>query len=283
MVQVPQPTAESIGSLIYRKFKLPLHHSRLTDPEALVEFWSLARGAADTVGVTLSEPDWAEPARARRVVFYDTDEFDLYGNCFILRKRTSLRRNHSARVEVALKFRHADRRSVANMDLRPAAEIPHTIRFKEQILPPPDNELGMGSIFSRACKIIEPCDLEGVPYRTLAEVFPALRRPEVDPDATLKVVRGAIVSETISEIGRLDLGDGIAAKALISLWRLEREREGLTGEFSFQIKYDAAKVRSERIRELSESFYLALQLRLAGWGKAGATKVHEVYRLETHC
>ena len=71
-------TTLNARSLIRRKFKLPLDLLRLADPETLAEIWCFVRRAADVTGVGLSEPDSPMQTRARTVIFYDTDKFDLY-------------------------------------------------------------------------------------------------------------------------------------------------------------------------------------------------------------
>ena len=104
------------------------------------------RRAADATGVGLSEPDPPMQTRARTVIFYDTDKFDLYTNNFVLRKRISLARDHSAHQALVFKFRHPDRRTTESVDPRPAAEIPHTVRFKEQLLPSLQDKRGIRRI-----------------------------------------------------------------------------------------------------------------------------------------
>jgi hypothetical protein len=280
-VCVARPTADIKDSLVYRKFKLPLDHSRFTDPKALAELRTGARQAAVTTGAALSEPVCREYTRSRRVIFYDTDEFDLYRNSFILRKRTPSSRDHSARQEIVFKFRHPDRLIALRVDPRPAAEVPHTLRFKEQVLPSSPNECGVRSIFQHSCKIFEQCNLQDLPFGRLAELFPALRQLKVHPDARLKSVNGVTVDESLSEIGKLEFAEQVAARALLSLWNLKPGQRALAAEVSFQIKYDLRKISSEGIRRQSESLYLELQSRLAGRTIPGGTKVREVYRLYT--
>jgi hypothetical protein len=90
------------------------------------------------------------------VTFCDTDKLDLYRNNFVLRKRISLARNHSAHQELVFKFRHPDRHTTESVDPRPVAEIPHTVRFKEQVLPSLHSDRGIRRIFWHGCKILEP-------------------------------------------------------------------------------------------------------------------------------
>src|SRR5258708_16996010 len=143
------------------------------------------------------------------------------------------------------------------IDPRPAAEIPHILRFKEQVLPLGPNERGMRSIFWHGCKIFEPCNLQELPYGRLAAVFPPLHL-RVDPDARLKSVNGVIVDESLSEIGKLEFAEQVTARALCSLWSPKPGQRALPGEFSFQIKYDLGRISSERVTSQSESLYLEL-------------------------
>jgi hypothetical protein len=264
----------------YRKFKLPLDRRHLADPKGLAEIWDMVRRAAYATEVGLSEPDSAKQMRVRTVIFYDTNNCDLYRNSFMLRRRISLARDDSGRQELVFKFRHPDRRTTESVDPRPVVEIPHTVRFKEQVLPSSDTNRGIRRIFWHGSKILEPWDLENVPYGRLAEVFPALRRRGVgaDPDASVKAVNDLIVDESLFEIGTLNFA-GIVAKALISLWRVEPAQRVLTGEVSYQIKYDPGRTGIGPMTRLSESFYLELQSRLRGWTTGGSTKVRELYRL----
>ena len=280
-MSIARPTTNIRDSFVYRKFKLPLDHSRLSDPKTLAELRTALRQAAITTGVALSEPAWRAYTRNRSVIFYDTDEFDLYRNSFILRKRTPLSRDHSARQEIVFKFRHPDRLVALSVDPRPALEIPHILRFKEQVLPSPSNERGMRSIFWHGCKILEQCNLQDLPYGRLAALFPALRQLRIHPDARLKSVNGVTVDESLSEIGKLEFAEQVTARALLSRWSLRPGQKALAAELSFQIKYDLRKISSTGIRSQSESLYLELQSRLAEWTKPGGTKVREVYRLYT--
>lgn len=174
-------TTLNARSLIRRKFKLPLDLLRLADLEALAEIWCFVRRAANVTGVGLSEPDSPMQTRARTVIFYDTDKFDLYRNNFVLRKRIFLARDDSAHQALVFKFRHPDRCTTESVDPNPAAEIPHTVRFKEQLLRSLRDNRGIRRIFWHGCKIVEPCELDNVPFARLAEIFPALRHRGIRP------------------------------------------------------------------------------------------------------
>jgi hypothetical protein len=234
--------------------------------------------AAVTGGVAFAEVGGPARERDRSVIFYDTADFNLYRNNFMLRKRVSWARDGAAREELVFKFRHPDRHLAAAVDPRPAVEVPHTIRFKEQILPTPDGRR-MRSIFWHGCKIRQPAELENVSFSTLARVFPALRNPGADPEERLTAVNGLTVDERLVELGTLKFAKSATAKALISLWRVAPSDRVLTSEFSFQTKYEAGKATSARVRSLSNGLYLELQQRFGELTTSGSTKARELYEL----
>ncbi len=49
-----------------------------------------------------------------------------------------------------------------------------------------------------------------------------------------------IVEEVLQDIGILDFGEGITAKANVALWRARGDHRPLIGEFAFQIKFKRA-------------------------------------------
>jgi hypothetical protein len=263
---------------IIQKFKLPLDPELLTASQTLVELASIVRQAAAASGVAFAEVGGLARERDRTVIFYDTPDFDLYRNNFMLRKRVSWASYGAAREELVFKFRHPDRYLVAAVDPRPAVEVPYKIRFKEQILPAPDGH-GMRSIFWHGCKIRQPAELENVSFSTLARVFPALRNPGAHPEQRLTAVNGLTVDERLVELGTLKFAKSATAKALISLWRVAPDERVLISEFSFQTKYEAGKANSVRVRSLSNQLYLELQQNLGGLTTPGSTKARELYGL----
>jgi hypothetical protein len=89
---------------IIRKFKLPLDPELLTACQTLAELASIVRQAAATSGVAFAEVGGLARERDRTVIFYDTTDFDLYRNNFMLRKRVSWARDGAACEELVFKF-----------------------------------------------------------------------------------------------------------------------------------------------------------------------------------
>ena len=84
--------------------------------------------------------------------FYDTPEFDLCNNHFILRKRTFYdqgwpRPGH----ELAFKYRTPELKNSAAVDVRPQLGGHDEIKFKEELLLERDRLGGMRSVYSHGC------------------------------------------------------------------------------------------------------------------------------------
>jgi hypothetical protein len=262
---------------IIRKFKLQLDPELPTGPQRLADISAIVREAAVASGVGFGEID-RPGERGRAVIFYDTADFALYRNNFMLRKRVYWEHDGATREELVFKFRHSDRSLVTAMDPRPAVEVPYVMRFKEQILPSTDGH-GMRSIFWHGCKIQQSVEPENFSFGTLARVFPALQSLSADPDKHLTAVNSYIVDERLVELGMLKFAKSVTANAHISLWRVAPGEQLLASELSFQTEYDAAKTHSARVRSLSDELYLELLRRLRGLTTSGSTKARELYGL----
>jgi hypothetical protein len=96
----------------------------------------------------------------------------------------------------------------------------------------------------------------------------------------VSLVSDAIVEEVLQDIGVLDFGDGMTAKANVALWRARGDHRPLIGEFAFQVKFKkCADLREEALRR-GEKFFLDLQNAAKDWIQLGATKTGIVYRLK---
>jgi hypothetical protein len=135
-MKLAQQMAASSRTII-RKFKFPLDRELPTGPERLAELKGILRDAAIAGGVGFGEID-GPSERGRIVIFYDTADFALYRNNFMLRRRVSWEHDGATREELVFKFRHPDHCLAAAIDPRPAVRVPYVMRFKEQILPSPD-------------------------------------------------------------------------------------------------------------------------------------------------
>ena len=96
----------------------------------------------------------------------------------------------------------------------------------------------------------------------------------------MELVGDTIVEEVLQDIGVLDFGDGLSAKANVALWRARGDHRPLIGEFAFQIKFKKRDDLREDAMRRAEGFFLALQYAAKDWIALGATKTGVVYRLK---
>ena len=206
-------------SVQYREYKLILRPDRFTSPEGLHEFGKLVRSAAKKEGVGVARTQAAGENLLREIVFYDTPAFDLYEGAFILRQRAQHRDGWPVGdSELTLKFRHPELDAAAKIDVRPATEHAFRIKFKEEVLPPTGRAAGMRSLYSHNVVLTLPPDHLQKDVERAARVFPTLR-DLLARAKPLEVVQRARITEVLDEVGVLDFGHGLTAKATVALWR----------------------------------------------------------------
>ena len=81
------------------------------------------------------------------------------------------------------------------------------------------------------------------------------------------------------DIGSLDFGKGLTAKANISLWRSLGDHSVMCGEFAYQTKFASREDVDDKQRQRVEELFIKLQMIAEGWLYLGTTKTGLVYRL----
>jgi len=161
----------------YREYKILLDPVRFFEPGRFKEYWGLISGIAKNCGVTVREHEHGFHRLVREVLFYDTPEFDLYRNAFILRKRTFYKDGWPLRDhELAIKFRHPDFATAASVDVHPRLEGKAEIKFKDEVLPLKDRLGGIRSLYSHNCILTSPQVILDQGLLDVRDVFPALDR-----------------------------------------------------------------------------------------------------------
>jgi hypothetical protein len=275
-----EPIAVPSDRIQYREYKLLLKADRFHKPESFHKFWKLLHHASKSLGIKLSKPDKHISPHVREVVFYDTPHFKLYSHGFILRKRTFYKHglpepNH----ELVLKFRDPNKELAASIDVRPLLPCVHVIKFKEEILLPRDGKVGLRTVYSHNCELDTPNILLTQRFETTAQAFPALKRADANPKASLSIVNNASIEEYLVQLGELDFGGHMIAKASVAVWRVRTTDTPLVGELGYQIKFDRPEALHRKPRELSELFYTDLQTRSTDWIQRGTTKTALIYGL----
>jgi hypothetical protein len=269
----------------YLEAKLILKPEPFTSVDSFREFgWLVSETAEKVKKVAFDfDPKATQDTNVREIVFFDTPDFRLYNNAFILRRRVAYVHGFPAGdPEIVIKFRHPDEQKAAALDMRPKAPGKYRIKFKVEALPLKEKLGGVRLLFSHNCVLgLDQVHLENrsAPMGPLTRTFPVLGVLKKSDREEVSLVNEAIVEEVLLDLGVLDFGKGVTAKANVALWRTRGEHRPLVGEFAFQCKFVRREDVQEKPKKRCREFYLQLQEDAKKWIALGATKTGMVYRL----
>lgn len=268
----------------YLEAKIILSGLRFTSVQSFFDFAKIVARVAKSTGVDF-EPHSAKGVRPqiREVLFLDTQDFRLYNNSFILRRRITYEDGFPVGdPEIVFKFRHPDFDMAAAVDVRPQVPGSYRIKFKEEALPLKDRLGGIRSLYSHNAEF--PFRPRGVAdptaASTLIRVFPPLAPILGGTRKHIQLVNRTAVEEVLQELGMLDFGKGMVAPCNVSVWRTRGDHHQLVGEFSYQARFLHRSDLHGKAMERSEAFFCALQEEAKDWVALGTTKTGAVYRLK---
>ena len=217
----------------YLECKIILKPDRFTSAGSFHEFGKLVRHAAAELEIAYSTDLVAgQKPRIREVLFFDTPDFRLYNNAFILRRRIPYVDGFPADpAEVVMKFRHPDRDAAAKVDVRPAIPGAFRIKFKEELLPPHDTIGGMRSLYSHNCvfNLSREHDERRLQMTTVVNALPALASLMKSTTEKIELVNHTAVEEVLLDLGEVHFGHGVSALANVALWRARADHSPLVG------------------------------------------------------
>ena len=268
----------------YLEAKLILKPEPFTSVQRFRDFGKLVRKAAKKTGVGFETHRLAaERPQVREIVFLDTEDFALYNNAFILRRRISYEDGFPVGdPEIVFKFRHPDLERAAAFDARPKVAGKYRIKFKAEALPLKDRVGGIRLLYSHNCQfgLSQTRDGDKTSFAALSRALPGLATLKRRAEERVTLVNEGIIEEVLLPLGTLDFGRGMTAKCDIALWRTRGEHKPLVGEFAFQVKFARAEDIAAEQRTRCAHFYMALQKDVADWLALGVTKTAMVYRLK---
>jgi hypothetical protein len=267
----------------YLEAKLILKPDRFTSVKSFRDVGKIVRRSATQLAVGFIEDKNASlRPEIREIIFFDTPDFSLYSNAFILRRRVSYVDGFPVGdPEIVFKFRHPDEQKATVLDVRPKIEGKYRIKFKAEALPLKDEVGGYRILYSHNCQfgISQTYQPDKTSMATLDRTFPVLATLSRSNERVAPV-NGGIIEEVLLPLGQLDFGKGVLAKCDIALWRTRGEHLPLVGEFAFQVKFDRKEDIAEKQKKLVAQFYITLQREVAGWLALGVTKTAMVYHLK---
>jgi len=263
-------------------FKLLLKPNHFISRESMRDFAKLIKGPSAAFKIPFDLDRFVNaPVKIREVIFLDTQDFRLYNNAFILRRRFSYRDGFPVgQPEIVFKYRHTDIQKVAETDVRPIIRGDYDIKFKCQVLPL-KNELG-GTRILYSHNVQFPRDhaeqKEVMDFDNLVKVFPSLDSLRKEPGEKIDLVNKVFIEEVLLDIGSFNFG-GMVAKANVAIWRTRGDHRPLIGEFAYQIHFNNRKDVKPELAKKAEDFFIALQYSAKNWLALNSTKTGIVYSL----
>src|SRR5215203_476866 len=208
-----------------REYKLMLNVDRFKDREqASQEFLSLLDFLVRKEGGRVVEEQHEE--ERRHTSYLDTPERALHQQGFALRLREE-DDDDEEKFQINLKYRASDRYISAAQDLSSPQE--GNTKFEEDILPP------FISKFSHSTSIETDEDPELGTMNKVMDLFPGLRKLDIDENTPVETVNDFKVLEVARKLCKLEFGEEPIIKASLSFWYLTEEEDEwpLVGEFSF--------------------------------------------------
>lgn len=263
----------------YREYKIILQPQHFTTPQAFRDFWEKVKSTAAKFKVKVVEAPDAFHNHVREVLFYDTEDFLLYRNHFIVRLRTFYKSGWPEGIpEFTVKFRHPHYEEAAAVNIHPATPGGISrIKFKEELLPLRESLGGIRSIFSHNCVLAMPREQLNMVARDLVSAFPAIEKVGAAADARITLVNDFAVSEVQVNVGELHFHHGYNGKTTIAVWRDRKHEKPICGEFAFQCKFEKSSDLSKDSLRRADDFYKTLQADVFDWVSLGTTKTALVY------
>jgi hypothetical protein len=266
----------------YLQCKLILKSDRFVSLSSFHDYAKIVREAAEKHDVKFSTRGFRELGpRIREVVFFDTNDFNLYNHGFILRRRIAYENGFPiGEPEIVFKFRHPDLQTAAEMDVRPKIQE-YRIKFKAEALPLKEKLGGYRLLYSHNVVFgLNQVEVERPSLADLANFFPVTATLLSSGAKKLNLVNHIIVEEVLQDLGELDFGKGVTAKSNASLWRQRGDHRSLIGEFSYECKFRRRDDLHEKAVARCKQFFISLQEIGGDWVSLGATKTGVVYRLK---
>jgi hypothetical protein len=272
-----------LDDIQYVESKIILKPDRFTSRQSFWDFAKIVKGVAKQCDVGFTSDGFEkERPQIREVIFLDTADFRLYRNGFILRRRVAFEDGFPVSdPEIVFKVRGPDLQATADTDVRPQIEGAYRIKFKAEMLPLKDEVGGLRVLYSHNCEfpLSHLHEADRTKISTIVHVLPALAKIQKSKDEKVALVNHTIVEEVLQDVGTLDFGKEVTAKANVALWRVRGDHKPLVGEFAFQVKFKKRDELSSKAVKRSEQFFVSLQLAAKDWVLLGATKTGIVYQL----
>ncbi|HEY1428114.1 MAG TPA: hypothetical protein VGF18_00945 [Candidatus Tumulicola sp.] len=270
--------ASSTPLVTHREFKLLLKPKSFLTRRAVMDFNGILQDATEKLGVHY-DPVESLDSQLRIVQFYDTAAEDLRKNKLIFRIR-QIRQGGwpDDSWELTFKCRADDYEKAAGFDTDSTLTQLQRKKFKQELVRG-ETPGSMNSIYSNNVIVQYPEIAADAPLSRLADALPHLKTIGLDLNQTMSIVAGAKVFELQCDLGMLNFGHGVSAKATLAVWaRPVPDRfDPFVAEFGFSthvINNDEKEAKGQRA---ADEYFKALQVPLHSYLFDGTTKTALIY------
>ena len=202
----------SLHEVQFLECKITLKPDLLTSAKSFLEYAKIVKRTAKENDVECTNDGMVPRPQIREVVFFDTADFSLYNNAFILRRRIRYEDGFPmGDPEIVFKFRHPDMQKAAEIDVRPQISGKYNVKFKVEALPLKDRVGAYRLLYSHNVQfsLSEAPDGDRGATKTLTRVLPVLASMLKAKGGRVELVNQTIVEEVLQDLGTLDFGKGI--------------------------------------------------------------------------
>jgi|GEM_PF-4710907 len=273
----------------YRIYKLTFVTTLIEDKNFIANFSCIVRQLAENLAICIvndkksSIPVGLQDANRyipsiRQIAFYDTAHYDLYRHGFILRKRSYCPVASTKQPEeLTLKFRHADKKIAARINLC-APTMKSEVKFKKQIFN--TQWQAIKSLYAHSITVTFLPLLIQQGMGGLSQVFPVLSELTINPDEKLHQVNQVNIEESVIELCQMRLYKNMLAQAVIIIWRNLVDKTPLAVEFELRVKREKPGKFDKKTKELLKTYYQSLQTAAHNWLADGTTKTALIYSIK---
>lgn len=267
------------SAITAREFKLLMKPELFPTKKAVLEFNNRLAQIAKDAGVEYEKFDRID-SEIRTVQFFDTPDAAFRKNHVILRLRADRSSGWPDNTfEVTFKRRSPDFRESADFDTSTSMrDLDVVKKFKEEILRG-DTPGSIKSIFSNNLIGYYPVVNFSQPMSRIVEIFPGLKRLDLDGNQTVSAVNNARVFEVGARLGIFNFGKDTSAHADIAVWTrpITDAFDVLVAEFgwSYHMKGDVSK--QQKAHDNADTFFKTMQAPFANDLFNGSTKTALIY------
>jgi|TARA_B100000035_G_scaffold146946_1_gene125234 hypothetical protein len=267
------------------EYKLLLDSARFADIEqGFRDYWTIIKAVAEEEGIPVAESEHPYKIKHKEISFFDTRNYDLKKNGYILRRKIKYKEGHrEPGSEFSLKFRNTMPEIAATADVvigdgyTPKDD---KIELESDIVYFSAENGGKEITFS-VQNLVELDHTPSFRIGEFARIYPVLSTFGLPEDTELELVAEASADERMMRPGKFEFGDGLKGRIDLTVWLLDLGGEEVRiPEFSFDHPFPEDRDYSEEALRKCTTFIDRLQEEAPDWVVPGKLKAAFLFEYE---